>query len=155
MSPSFEPQQVSPCLQEETPDCLSSEFEVSFRPSCQASFRTTFRSERRDSHLVTQNLSEFITTTFSVQVAGSVVKDDCVRSRVVERHSLLLSNFQIGVVTLYSVVFSTFVCNKNSGFRHVVIPLLVYMYGDKIHDCVGSEYIKVANLLPLDYLLAW
>ena len=78
---------------------LSSMLAVSLRPSRQAGFSTTFRGERRDSHMLLYSTSsEFIYTTSSIHAAGKIVKDDCVRSCLMERESLLLSNSQIGAV---------------------------------------------------------
>ena len=103
ISPSFEPQQVSPCLQEKRPYCLSS---------------VTFRGEREDSKtLLHGTSSEFLTTTFDTSCWESVVKDDRVGPCLVER--------QIDPVHCILMCFPIVFVNWNSALSHVVIPRLV------------------------------
>ena len=109
------------CLLEWTLDALSSMLAVSFRPSCQAGSSTTFRSERGDSYILLYSYHHFLNT----RCWESVVKDDCVRSCLIEHQSLFPSNSQIGPVHCMLMYFPILIVDCNSGLRHIVIPLLV------------------------------
>ena len=57
----------------------------------------------------------------------NVVKDDRVRSRLVERQSFHLSNSQIDPMYCVLMYFPVLLVNCNSGSRHVAFLLLVHV----------------------------
>ena len=102
-----------------------------------AGFRTILLGERGDSETwlkISSHDHHFVNTYHW----WSVVKYDRVRSCLIERQSLLPSNPQIGPVHCVLVYFPIVFVHCNSGLRQVVIPLLVWMHGHRIHGC--EEY---------------